>query len=81
MKFVFSKRAFTDYENLTGDLRKTVHKQLNFLIKNLRYPSLHAKKFDESKDIWQARITKDWRFYFQIRGNVYYIITIIKDLK
>ena len=25
------------------------------------HPSLRAKKYDESQDLWQARVTKDWR--------------------
>ena len=33
-------------------------KQINFLIRNLNHPSLHAKKFDESEDLWQARVTR-----------------------
>jgi len=30
-----------------------------------------AKKYDESRDLWQARVTRDWRFYFTIEGDVY----------
>jgi plasmid maintenance system killer protein len=32
----------------------------------LLHPSLHAKKYDEENDVWQARVNKDWRFYFTI---------------
>jgi len=41
------------------------------LLANLRHPSLHAKKYDESRDLWQARVTGSWRFYFKIIGQVY----------
>ena len=81
MQIIFSKKATRDYENLILGLRKTADKQFNFLLKNLKYVSLHAKKYDEARDIWQARINKDWRFYFQIRGDIYYIVTIIKHPK
>ncbi|MBI4160075.1 hypothetical protein HY504_02820 [Candidatus Wolfebacteria bacterium] len=77
MKIAFSKKALREYLNLSTVLRKAAVKQFGFLLKNLKHPSLRAKKYDETKDIWQARITKSWRFYFQIRGDVYYIITII----
>ena len=40
-----------------------------------------AKKYDESQDLWQARVNKDWRFYFQIREDVYYIVDIIPHPK
>ncbi len=32
-------------------------------------PGLHSKKYDEARDIWQARVTRDWRFYFTIEGD------------
>lgn len=57
MKFLFSKKAQRDYENLTKTLQKTADKQFNFLLKNINHPSLHAKKYDETKNIWQARIS------------------------
>jgi len=39
---------------------------LRFLAATLQHPSLHAKKYDESRDLWQARINKSWRFFFTI---------------
>jgi hypothetical protein len=41
------------------------------LLDNLKHPSLRAKKYDESRDIWQARVTRDWRFYVTIEGDAY----------
>jgi mRNA interferase RelE/StbE len=41
------------------------------LLANLNHPSLRAKKYDESRDLWQARVTRDWRFYFTIEEDVY----------
>lgn len=46
------------------------------LAENLLHPSLHAKKFDESNDFWQARINRDWRFYFVIEGDRYIVTNI-----
>ena len=48
-------------------VQKAFIKQLNFLSRNLKHPSLHAKKYDEVNDVWQARINDDWRFYFSHR--------------
>ncbi len=81
MQLNFSKKALRDYSNLPENLKKIVNKQFNFLLKNLNHPSLHAKKYDETQDIWQGRITGDWRFYFKIYHNIYEIITIIKHPK
>ena len=50
-------------------VQKAFFKQAKFLEQNLRHPSLHAKKYDEARDVWQARVTGDWRFYFTIEGG------------
>jgi hypothetical protein len=42
---------------------------------------LHAKKYDEANDIWQARVNRSWRFYFVIRGDEYVILSIIPHPK
>ena len=62
-------------------MRKAFFKQAAFLEKDLRHPSLHAKKYDESKDRWQARINRDWRFYFNIIGDTYVIRDIVPHPK
>ena len=46
-------------------------KQLSHLLRDLRHPSLHAKKYDESRGLWQARVNDAWRFYFTIEGDAY----------
>jgi hypothetical protein len=38
---------------------------------SLRHPSLRAKKYDENQGIWQARVSRDWRFYFTIEKGAY----------
>lgn len=57
-------------------VRKAFFKQVKLLQQDLRHPSLHAKKYDESRDLWQARVTKDWRFYFTIAGDTYYLVRL-----
>jgi hypothetical protein len=31
--------------------------------------------------VWQARINRDWRFYFRIEGDVYYILDLMPHPK
>ena len=38
---------------------------------------MRAKKYDEAKDRWQARVNKDWWFYFKIEGDTYFIVDLI----
>lgn len=81
MRFLLSRKARRNYENLARELQKTADKQFSLLLRDIRHPSLYAKKYDERRGIWQARLTKEWRFYFQIRGDVYYIVAIVKHPK
>ncbi|MGD0695575.1 MAG: hypothetical protein ABSB82_12045 [Terriglobia bacterium] len=81
MKLRFTERADRDYAGLSPEVRKALSKQLGFLLNNLTYPSLRAKKFDEANDIWQGRVNRTWRFYFVIRGDEYIILSIIPHPK
>lgn len=81
MKFVLTERALHDYRNLSSSLQARVDKQLALLLRERNYPSLHAKKYDESRDIWQARVSRDYRFYFLIEGDTYKILFIIPHPK
>jgi plasmid maintenance system killer protein len=51
------------------------------LVHSLHHPSLHAKKYDEANDRWQARVNKNWRFYFKIIGDTYHILKLIPHPK
>jgi mRNA interferase RelE/StbE len=69
------------YAKAPHQVKRTFDKQSLLLVQNLHHPSLRAKKYDESQDLWQARVNKDWRFYFLIRDDVYYIVDIIPHPK
>ena len=62
-------------------VREAFFKQARFLEQNLRHPSLHAKKYDEASDVWQARVTGNWRFYFTIEADEYQLQVIKKHPK
>lgn len=70
-----------EYESLPARLQKQVDKQLAILLIDLQYPSLRAKKYNEANDVWQARVNSNYRFYFQIKGDKFIILTIIKHPK
>jgi mRNA-degrading endonuclease RelE of RelBE toxin-antitoxin system len=81
MKFTLTARALKDYSALPPLVQALVDKQLDRLLKDLRYPSLRAKKYDESRDIWQIRISRDYRCYFLIEGDTYVILSLCKHPK
>jgi mRNA interferase RelE/StbE len=73
--------AVQDYIDAPPAVRKPFDKQAKLLLENLRHPSLRAKKYDESRNIWQARVNRDWRFYFVITGDTYLILNIVPHPK
>ena len=66
MKLVLPDPAIESLSDAPPNIRRAFEKQLRFLLSNLQHPSLHANKYDESKDLWQARVSQNWRFYFTI---------------
>ena len=81
MRLDYTKSALDTLKNLPLPVRKAFYKQAGYLVENLHHPSLRAKKFSESEDLWQARVNKDWRFYFQIESGTYIIVRIIPHPK
>lgn len=71
MQLGFSPKFAKSYASAPALVQKAFDKQSQFLLLNLRHPSLHAKKYQESTGLWQARINRDWRFYFTIEGYEY----------
>lgn len=78
MRVVFAEPFQNNYRGLPVRTKTKFEKQIQFLLKDLRHPSLRAKKFDESNDVWQARVDNKYRFYFQIRKDIYFILNIMK---
>ena len=81
MKLDYLPKALEALEEAPVQVRKAFFKQVRFLEQDLRHPSLKTKKYDESKDLWQARVNRDWRFYFNIVGDTYVIRDIIPHPK
>lgn len=76
MRHVFIKGFIENLEALPRTVQKKFWKQLAFLLKDLQHPSLHAKRYDETKGVWQARVDRNYRFYFLIETNMYVLLDI-----
>lgn len=81
MRILFSDRAIDSVAQAPAVVRRSFNKQMRFLAENLHHPSLRAKKYDESRDLWQGRVNRDWRFYFTISGDVYRIEDVMPHPK
>ncbi len=81
MKAEYGEAVKKALDDAPDAVRKAFFKQIRFLERDLRHPSLHAKKYDEAAGIWQARVNDGWRFYFRIIGDTYRIIKVIPHPK
>ncbi len=76
MYYHYHPRAIEQLEVAPVSVQHAFYRKVQFLTVNLRHPSLRAKKYGGARSIWQARITKGWRFYFLIDGDRYIILSI-----
>lgn len=81
MKIRYNPIATKAFAEAPSQIQKAFLKQAAFLVQNPHHPSLHAKKYDEAQDRWQARVNKAWRFYFIIEDDTYVILDIVPHPK
>ena len=55
--------------------------QIGLLMTNLRHPSLQVKKHDQTRGIWQARVDRRYRVYFQIEADTYVLLAVVPHPK
>ena len=67
------------YAKTPPAIKRALLKQVAFLLDDLQHPSLRAKKYDAER--WQARVSRDWRFYFRIEGDTYILLDLIPHPK
>jgi addiction module RelE/StbE family toxin len=77
MKLQWSSQFAKDYHKLPQQLQKQTDKALGLLLQDWRHPSLQAKKMKgERQGEFEARITKNYRFTYQVRGNVFLLLRV-----
>ena len=81
MRVRWTDRFERDYHAAPAIVQRAFDKQVALLLRDLRHPSLRAKKYDEARGVWQARVTRSWRFYFTIDGGAYVLRTIMPHPK
>jgi len=79
VQIVTTKHFDRAYEKAPHEIQEAFIKQTGLFFDDLRHPSLHAKKYDKTR--WQARATRNWRFYFRIEGDVCIVLDTIPHPK
>ena len=71
MRASFTLHFQRSYQKLSREIQDAFDKQAKHLFRDMRYPSLRVKKFDEKRNIWQLRVTGSYRAYFEIQEGVF----------
>ena len=65
MQFLRTERFHKDFQHLPADIQARTAKVLELLLVNRRHPSLHVKKMEGAPDIWELRVSDNYRITFQ----------------
>jgi mRNA-degrading endonuclease RelE of RelBE toxin-antitoxin system len=60
-----------NYKNLPPVIQRRADQKLRLLLANPQHPSLGVKKVKGFPDIWEGRVTKNYRFTFQIQVDIF----------
>lgn len=71
MRLFTTKPFERDYAALPERIKELAKEKLTILIENPHHPSLRIKKMEDPRDIWEGRITKSYRFTFQMESDTY----------
>ena len=81
MRLARTNHFLRAYHKAPVEIQRAFEKQGWLLLIDLMHPSLRAKKYDESRGLWQARVTRGWRFYFTIDEDSYVLHEIKRHPK
>ena len=58
------------YKCLPGDIQQRVDRTVHLLIQNPRHPSLHTKKMQGPGNVWEVRVSRNYRVTFFWESDV-----------
>ena len=73
MKIRRSKHFKKSYQKLVPVVQERVDKALMLLVMNVRHPSLRVKKIQGTDDIYELRVTRNYRISFEIEEDGYFL--------
>jgi hypothetical protein len=71
MTIRLTRRFERDFAGLPDHVRTRAEKQLGLLLTDPRHPSLRLKKMAGCPEVWEGRVTRSYRFTFQLVGDAY----------
>lgn len=70
-----------EYGKLELQVQRQIDKSLGLLRENPHHPSLRTHKRRGEGNIWQARVTRDYRLYFEMEGEVIRLLSVTSHEK
>lgn len=71
MKLLLTKSFRKEYATLPIHIQTLAEKKLGLLLRDSRHHSLGVKKMEDPRNIWEGRITRNYRFTFQTQNDIY----------
>ena len=65
MQLFRTERFKKDFKRLPTEIQERAGKALELFVSNSRHPSLHVKKMEGAPDIWEMRVSDNYRITFQ----------------
>lgn len=65
MQLLRTERFKKDFKRLPDEARERVGKTLDRFVSNPRHPSLRVKKMEGAPEIWELRVSDNYRITFQ----------------
>ena len=65
MQLLRTERFKKDFKRLPSDIQERIGNTLERFVDNPRHPSLHMKKMEGAPDIWELRVSDNYRITFQ----------------
>jgi len=78
MQLIQTTHFKRDYNKLPASIQKRTDEKLKFLVQNVSHPSLRVKRVQKHKGVFEGRVTKDYRFFFQITTEGYILLRVDK---
>ncbi len=71
MTIVQTRRFQEEFAALAPNIKERARNQLALLLTNPKHRSLFLKKLKGYENIWEGRITQQYRFTFSVTGETY----------
>ena len=71
MTIIWGLQFRREFAALPDQMKKRAYAKFELFVGNPHHPSLAIKKMERQGEVWEGRITREYRFTFLIQGDTY----------